>query len=239
MGKYKNPSVIEAVFEVRFPSDNDWGMSSFVKFAKAAEKAGYSEVVDAGEAFQFSFQSQEKTIPEVKPISRRIQTWNKSKNELWQASPDLYAANRREPYLGWENFRAHIFKGLDIYSKLAKPKKALQASLHYVNRIKFDEDPSEYVLFVPPMFQYADTFQSFTCHTHQTFKSGDSIIVSSSKDPAVEKRPALILNIVYTTPLPSLDRKSLKTVVEKGHEVVIKAFEKSITDKQRERMAKL
>lgn len=239
---YKHPPIIEALFELRFPTNDHWGMSSFVKFAQSAEKAGYPEVVDAADGFQVNFQTGEDAKhPELKKISRRIQTWNKAKNELWQASPEMFAANRRGPYLGWEKFRPHVFKGLEIYSKLAKPKKAVRAALHYINRIEFnnDEDPSEYVKFVPPAIAYADNFQTFTCHTEQGFSSGDSIVISSTRDPEVGKGFALLLNIIYIKPLPQLDLKTLRQSVEKGHQIVIDSFEKSITDKQRKRMVKI
>lgn len=234
--KYKHPVLVEAVLELRFPS-NDWGMSSFIKFANLASKEGYTEVVDAPDGFQVNFAFGEGTQPEMKPVSRRIQTWNKEKTELWQASPELFAANVREPYQGWEKFRPHILKGFKLYSKVAQPRKAVTMSINYVNKIKFDSNnpPLDYLTFFPPEVDYADSIDNFGCFTQQTFKSGDTITVSTARD-LTPNVMAVMLNILYTAKSPRLELNSLKETIERAHTRVIEAFEKSITSKQRERM---
>jgi hypothetical protein len=68
--KYKKPAIIEAVFELRLPTDNSWGVSSFIKFANAASKKGFSEVVDAAEGFQVNFSNGVDEKPELKQVSR-------------------------------------------------------------------------------------------------------------------------------------------------------------------------
>jgi uncharacterized protein (TIGR04255 family) len=217
-------------------------MSSFINFAKLAEKEGYGEVVDAAEGFQLTFATGEHgaTNPDVKTVSRRIQTWNKDRTELWQASPELYAANRREPYLGWQKFRPHILKGFGLYSRTAKPKKAARLVLQYINRIAFsnDEPPSEFVTFVPPNIQFADVFETFTCHTQQRFKGGDVISVATARTPESSSL-TFDLNITFVKLMPSLDLKGLKEQIEQGHRRIIEAFEKTITDKQRSKMEQI
>lgn len=235
--KYKNPALIEAVFELRFPSKTEWGMSTFIKFANAASKLGYSEVVDAAQGIEVSFSPADQS-PQVKQVSRRIQTWNKEKNQLWQASPELYAANRREPYTGWENFRPHIFKGFEIYVKIAQPKKAERLVMTYVNRIEFDETQrlSDLLIFVPPEVNYADQISNIAGITEQVFRDGDEISVTVGRDLSVKENKAFNLNISYTVKLPSLEQKKLKDVTEKAHQRIIDAFEKSITNEQKEKM---
>jgi uncharacterized protein (TIGR04255 family) len=245
--KYKHPSLIEAVFELRFPDNNNWGMSSYIKFAQKAEREGYPKVIDAGEGFQINFTPGEDQKPEFHPVSRRIQTWNKDDTQLWQASPNLFAANRRAPYEGWEKFRPHILKGIEIYSKTAQPKKANLMVLQYVNRITFSEDEAaaDFIEFMPPPVRYADRFESFVCQTQQAFGNGDRILVSSARDldptRAVDAKEhvAILLTITYSVPSPSLEKRTLRQLIENAHHRVIESYEKSITDKQRERMVQL
>ncbi len=235
--KYKHPVLIEAVLELRFPSNDKWGMSSFIKFANLARKEGCTEVVDAPDGFQVNFSFGEGKQPELQPVSRRIQTWNKEKTRLWQASPELFAANIRSPYPGWEKFKPHILKGFEIYSKIAQPKKAVTLSINYVNKIEFDNNnpPLDYLIFFPPKVDYADSIDNFGCLTQQTFKNGDAITVSTARDLTPDTM-AIMLNILYTAKSPSLETNSLKQTIERAHTRVIDAFEKSITVKQRERM---
>lgn len=221
-----------------FPSDSKWGMSSFIKFAKAAELEGFPEVVDVNDGFQVNVQSKDSAVtPEVIPVSRRIQTWNADRNQLWQASAEMYAANRRAPYLGWEKFRPHILKGWNSYAKIAKPKKASQMTLHYVNEIAFSdsEPPSDFVRLVPPDIRYADNKSNFNCTVIETFRSGDIIQVSSGRNPN-SPNLAISLNIIYVKKAPSLEQSALAEQIESSHRRIIDAYEKTITDKQRERM---
>lgn len=235
--KYKNPALVEAVFELRFPSKNEWGMSSFIKFANAANKQGYTELIDAAPGYQVNFSTTDQS-PQVKQVSRRIQTWNKEKNQLWQASPELFAANRRAPYLGWEKFRPHIFQGFELYSRIAQPKKAELLVMTYVNQIEFSDTQkaSDFLVFIPPEVSYADQINNIGCFTEQVFKDGDEISITAGRDLSIKKNIAINLNIGYTIKLPSLDKNRLKEITEKAHQRIVDAFEKSITDLQKERM---
>ena len=240
--RYKNPSLIETVCELRFAPATKWGTSSYIRFASLAEKEGFMNLVDAGEGFQFDFAlgPGKPNRPTIKSVPGRIQTWNKDKTELWQAGPELFAANRRSPYIGWDNFRPHIIKGFDLYRKIAKPKKAAALVLTYINRIEMDKTtrrPSEFVQFLPDEFEYADRIVNFGRHTEQSFKDGDKIVIIAGKSlPSEDSGSAIILNISYTTPSPSLEIDSLKRNIEKAHKRIIDAFEKSITELQRKRM---
>ena len=215
-------------------------MSSFIKFANLAGKEGYSNIVDAAEAFQFNFSiGKGNEPPQVKPVTRRIQTWNKEKTQLWQASPELFAANRRKPYQGWAKFRPHILKGFDLYSKTAQHKKAVTLGMHYVNRIEVDlskNKPSDFIVFLPPEVAFADDIVNFGCQTEQEFKDAGRITIIAGNDISSEKGLAVVLNIIYTVKSPSLESNKLKETIEKAHSRIIGAFEKSITDLQRERM---
>ncbi|MBK7392715.1 MAG: TIGR04255 family protein [Chloracidobacterium sp.] len=237
---YQNPALIEAVFELRFPANPRWGMGSVVKFANLASAEGYPEVVDSADGFQINFTTN-KNKPEFRPVSRRIQTWNKEGNELWQASAELFAANRRAPYAGWNEFRPHILKGFQLYQNLAKHKKANHLSLQYVNRIEFDKQDTagSFLIFMPPEISYADVINAQTCNSQQTFKDGDTITVTAGLNLMDGEKPAMILNLTYTSPSPPLKMEELMKKIDIAHRRIIDAFEKSITDKQRERMVKV
>lgn len=215
-------------------------MSSFIKFANQANKLGYSELVDASPGYQVSFSNLDKS-PEVKQISRRVQTWNKEKTQLWQASPELFAANRREPYLGWEKFRPHIFKGFDLYCTIAKPKKAEVLAMTYLNRIEISNSQSlsDYLVFMPPEVNYADKINNIACFTEQQFQDGDEISITAGRDLSVKKKLAISLNVSYQIKLPPLDKLSLQKATDKAHQRIIDAFEKSITDLQRKKMEEI
>lgn len=237
--KYKNPSVLEAVLELRVKPSETWSISSFVEFAGAAKERGYPILKDAAQGFQVAFPVAQGAAPSVTTIANRVQTWNESETQLWQAGPQLYAANRRQPYEGWKSFRPHIFEGLDLYCNIAKPAEADALVMQYINRIELDEpelNPGELLRFLPPMIQYAEKINTFICRTDQAFSEQEQIVVTSARDASSIDKIAVILDISCVVSRPSLERSVLAELIERAHVRISDAFEKSITDKLRERM---
>ncbi len=237
--RYNHPTILEAVFELGFQSVKSWGISSFVEFAGLAKERGYPILKDAAQSFQVTFPISGGSAPTMMPVASRVQTWNEQGKQLWQASPEVFAANRRAPYKGWEAFLPHILEGLELYRKIANPEQAEVLKIQYVNRVEVDVDknsPSDFVTFLPPETHYADGIINFVCRTEQSFIDGQQIAITSTRDLSATSGVAVILDILYTATKPNLEQSALISSIEKAHSRVISAFEKSITDALRERM---
>ena len=237
--RYKHPTILEAVFELGFQSAKPWGISSFVEFAGLAKERGYPLIKDAAQSFQVTFPVTGGSAPTMMPVASRVQTWNEEGTQLWQASPEMFAANQRAPYKGWEAFLPHILEGLELYRKVASPEQAEVLKLQYVNRIEVGVDknsPLDFVTFLPPEIQYADGIVNFVCRTEQFFVDGEQMAVTSTRDLSATIGVAVILDILYTATKPNLEQSALISTIGKAHSRVISAFEKSITDALRERM---
>ncbi|MBA2340580.1 MAG: TIGR04255 family protein [Pyrinomonadaceae bacterium] len=237
--RYKHPTIVEAVFELRFPIAKSWGISSFVEFAGLAKQRGYPNLVDAAQGFQVNFPISSGGAPTMTPVASRVQTWNEEGTQLWQASPQAYAANRRAPYEGWEKFRPHILEGLELYREIAEPEQAEALVMQYINRIEVDIPrfrPSDLVLFVPPEIKYASVVNNFVCRTEQFFDDGGQIAVTSARDLSAQNGIVVVLDILYTARQPNLEQGVLMNEVDKAHSRIVEAFEKSITDLLREGM---
>lgn len=237
--KYKHPSVLEAIVELRIAPSSAWGISSFVDFAGLAKDRGYPILKDAAPGFQISLPVSGGKPQVLTSAANRVQTWNESGNQLWQAGPQLFAANRRAPYEGWEKFRPHVAQGLELYLELAKPEKAEALVMQYVNRIVLDDenqDPSQFLVFVPPTISYAERATNFICRAEQAYNTQDSIAVTSTRDQSAPGSTAIILDIVYMSLQPSLESSQLMSLIDSAHLRVTEAYEKSITESLRERM---
>lgn len=237
--KYKHPTVLEAVFELRFQSVKSWGISSFVEFARLAKERGYPVLKDAAQSFQLSFPIGSGGEPKMNTVASRIQTWNEDGTQLWQASPELFAANRRAPYEGWGAFLPHMLEGLEIYRRVVNPEQAEVFKMQYINRIDIDlaqNSPKEFVEFLPPEIQYADGINNFVCRTEQSFIDGAQMAVTSTRDLSATSGVGIILDILYTATKPDLEQNALIDAIQKAHARIIVAFEKSITNALRERM---
>ncbi|MBI4852253.1 MAG: TIGR04255 family protein [Acidobacteria bacterium] len=241
--KYKYPTIIEAILELRVHPSSAWGISSFVEFARLAKDQGYPILKDVNPNYQFVIPvGTSGETPSITPLANRIQTWNDAGTQLWQAGPQLYAANRRYPYDGWENFCPHILEGFKLYNQIAKPVKAETLVLQYINRIELEEpnlDPRDFLTFVSPMIKYAEEIDNFICRTEQSYTDQERIVVTSARDLSSEKMAAVILDISYIILNPDLELPALEQLIRKAHDAVGNAFEKSITPKQQERMVPL
>lgn len=237
--KYKHPSVLEAVVELRVVPSSAWGISSFVEFAGLAKDRGYPILKDAAPGFQISLPVSGGKPQVLASAANRVQTWNESGNQLWQAGPQLFAANRRAPYEGWEKFRPHVAEGLELFLKLAKPEKVEALVMQYVNRIALDnenQDPSEFLVFAPPTISYAEKVTNFICRAEQSYNDQDSIAVTSTRDQSTPGSTGIILDIIYTSRQPSLESSQLMSLIDSAHLRVTEAYEKSITESLRKRM---
>lgn len=237
--RYKHPTIVEAVCELRFPVAKSWGISSFVDFAGLAKQRGYPKLVDAAQGFQVNFPISGSGAPTMTPVASRVQMWNEERTQLWQAGPQMYAANRRAPYEGWEQFRPHILAGFELYCEVAKPEQAEALVMQYINRIEVDVEqfrPSEFVVFLPPEIPYAEEVVNFICRAEQSFNDGEQIAVTSARDLSAPNGVAIVLDILYTTTQPNLEQNELASAIDKAHSRIVDAFEKSVTGKLRERM---
>ena len=235
--KYKHPSILEAVVELRVEPSSAWSISSFVEFAGLAKDRGYPILKDAAPGFQVSFPMAGGKPPVIASVANRVQTWNEEETQLWQAGPQLFAANRRAPYLGWAEFRPHVAEGLKLYKAVAKPEKAEALVMQYINRIVLDkQQPERFLVFVPPSIGYAERINNFICRAEQSYNDQESITVTSTRDQTSPNDAAVILDITYTRLQPSLDDSTLMSLIDSGHLRVTEAFEKSVTDALRERM---
>jgi uncharacterized protein (TIGR04255 family) len=237
--KYQHPIVLEAVVELNFPPSPTWTISSFGEFASLAKKHGFQVVKEANQGFQLVLPVGTGGPPAVSQIANRIQTWNSEGTQLWQASADMFAANRRAPYKGWTKFRPHILKGLELYRQLANPTQAGALVMQYINRFALDKEmpePSDAFLFVPPKIKYGDTFHTFLCQSIQQFTSQENIAVTTTRDLSVTNGVAVVLDIRYTIMNPNLITEVLVALIDNAHARISEAFESSITDKLRERI---
>jgi len=234
--KYKKPVVVEAVFELRFKPLPNWEIGSFVRFAELAKENGFPILRDSPQQFQVTFAPNHEPI--INQGASHIQTWNNEETKLWQVGQVLYAANQREPYAGWEDFRPHILKGLELFKQVANPQTAEVLAMRYINRINLtkSEKPDSLLVFLPSGIEFAENISDYGCKAEYKFEGDEKVVITSAKDSSQTNENSLILEILYFKPKPSLDIDSLSEVVETIHSRIVERFEKSITEELRKRM---
>ncbi len=234
--KYYKPSVLEAVFELRFPPTQTWEMRYVVEFSNRANANSFPVLKDSPQQVQVTFKNNQEPI--INKGASHIQTWNVENTQLWQAGQLLFAANQREPYNGWENFRPHILKGLEIYYDIAKPQTAETLSIRYINRIQFNDDelPNKLIKFLPSGIAYEKNPSNYMCRVEYDYENGEKMIIISAKEDSNIKKNSIILELLYLKPNPELDITNIESTIDRIHENIRQHFENSITDELRNRM---
>ena len=215
--RYKKPVVAEAVFELRFEPLKNWEIRSFVKFSELAKENGFPILRDSPQKIQVTVQPNQE--PVITQGASHIQTWNKEETKLWQAGRVLYAANQRKPYEGWKIFRPHILKGFELFKQVANPKKAEFLAVRYINQINFSksEKPDSLLSFLPSGIKFSENVSDYGCKAEFYFEENEKIIVTSAKDNSQKDKNALILEILYVKPNPSLNLDILGNIADKVH----------------------
>ena len=110
--------------------------------------------------------------------------------------------------------------------------------MRYINRINIEkkEAPVSLIAFLPNNLEYSKNLVNYGCKAEYRFEEDEIISITATKDITQTKTNAIILEILYRKPKPSLENKKLSKTISKIHDRIGEYFEKSITQKLREKM---
>mgnify|MGYP001295900426 CR=1 FL=1 len=135
---YKNPPVIEAIVEFRFPQNSSWDMTipgrlyerlkdHFPK--KESHILQEIQIRPSPQSFQHQITNQERII--------LISEDNK---QLIQVGPYLLSINRLAPYQGWQEFKPIVQKAMESLVHVIDFKHFQRIGLRYVNKIEIPKN---------------------------------------------------------------------------------------------------
>ncbi|MEW6409981.1 MAG: TIGR04255 family protein [Nitrospirota bacterium] len=236
--KYSNPPIVEALCEFQFIPTQPWDMT--IPGLLYEKISGEFPVKQQQMGFGIGFQPKEGGIEQKVEMSQRMQFLRPDKSALVQIGPDLLAVNHLKPYPTWDTFKPMIFKNLEAYQTVAKPKGFKRIGLRYINKFEFDKSPIEltdyfnYYPFIPTNLpQMHETFQ---VRVEIPYEEGRDCLLLNFASTIPEKPDALslLLDLDYIMAIPErvpLDQTS--DWLEKAHTTIENAFEACITDKCR------
>lgn len=240
--KYKNPPVIEAVFEIRFTRDTPWDLTIpglFYEKVKNTFPVKEQTVFQEGEIIR----EPHGLIQEVIRSGQRILLFTEDRKMLTQLGPYLLAINVLKPYPTWQNFKEKIelaWKGLN---EIIEIKGIERVILAYINQIEIPIPKIQlkilknYFNFYPFIDnKFPEDLASFIVGCEFPYKEGKeccSIQLVSMPDVSKEQK-TLMLNISYFTKQPrAVEVSNILDWVENAHDQIQKAFESCISDNLR------
>jgi len=239
--KYKNPPVVEALCEFQFISEQPWDLTLPGLIYEKIKDEFPDKQQQVG--INVQFRPTEKGLEhKVEPTPPRVQFHKKDKSALIQVGPDLLAVNQLKPYSTWEEFKAMILKGFQIYKEVARPKGFKRIGLRYINIVEFDKAPVElkdyfqFYPFIPEVLQQL-LYDSFLNRVEFPYEDGKERLILTLASIIPSKPNVLIsilLDLDYVMATPEyvlLD--GVSEWLEKAHGKIEEAFEACITDNAR------
>ena len=236
--KYKKPPVVEALCEFQFISGQPWDMT--IPGLLYEKISGEFPEKQQQMGFGIGFQSKEGGIEQKVELAQRMQFSRADKSALVQVGPDLLTVNHLKPYSSWETFKPLIFKNLEMYQKIAKPKGFKRIGLRYINKIEFDQRPIEltdyfnYYPFIPK--ELPQMHEAINVRVEIPYEDGTdrlllTLVSTIPTEPAVL---SLLLALDYVMNVPErIQLHNASNWIENAHTRVETAFEACITAKCR------
>ena len=173
-----------------------------------------------------------------------MQFYNKDENKLVQIGAHRLSINILKPYDGWESFKPRIEECLKIYKELSNPTGYSRRGLRYINRVDIPEPRHEsevisikdYFLFVPQTPQGLPIgVSSFNMRVEFPYDGGVNrlgVFLGSVKKH-IERYMYAILDFDYYVQSENKMELAELDWIDRAHQRIEEAFEKTITDKSR------
>jgi len=236
--KYKNPPVIEVLFEINF-SETQSNLTLFGDFYQKIKNDYPQQEQLRNVGFEMNFTP---GVVQAKQINQgNMMRFSKDDNsQLVQISQNLLTVNKLKPYLGYESFKENVQNVLHSYLELAKPKYSERIGMRYIDRIQVPEDNFELDKYFNFSLNFANegfsTINGISFRvqltpkhkTHQLFITLNSVVSSE------EGKSEFILDTYDTLMLQKETSEDyILSVLDEAHENIQYIFEAVITDSAR------
>lgn len=148
-----NSPIIEAVCEIRFSGNGDFGEQNVASFySKMSSRFPLRRKIAVQ---QIKVEFDEKKDPSPKSdyiITERDQFASEDGNQFLQFDNNLVAVHCLKPYSSWEDFSSQVISAFDSFSSFLDNKSIERIGVRYVNAIEIkevDADMSDYFNIYP------------------------------------------------------------------------------------------
>ena len=245
--KYKNPSIIEALCEFTFAPETEWDSTIFGRFYEQVKndfpQRDEGEVVTAS----LTLNLQPAHNPAAPQLTRspRMAFSCEGRTRVIQVSERLLSVHVLAPYPGWdEQFRKMILNAIGVYRRVTGISEVAQIVLRYLDRFDF-EDPSfrlgDWLNCDGGLFARELAEQSLMAYQiRHPLSEGDHFALTAVSG-TIENNPGAC-NVTLDTQIiraQPIEMDAVSTPLDSMHSRIIQAFERSITEKMRERLKPL
>lgn len=236
--EYKNPPLIEALFEIYF-SETISNLTLFGDFYNQikSEYKNQKELKNVG--FEMNF-SPEMVHTKQFDKGSMMRFSKEDNSQLVQITKNLLTFNKLKPYNGFESFKEEFQEIFDKYVDLAKPQNTERIGLRYINKITIPEETFSLDDYFNFSLRFSD--DSFSTIAGISFKVqlipknlSHQLFVTLNSAKSPEEGESEFLLDIYDTFIShrEVDKQFILNVLDEAHENIENVFEGVITDKSR------
>jgi len=238
MSGYRNPPVIEAVCEFRFPPDTPWDAAVPERLYERMKGEFPHREVQKGLELEIT-QDNSKIGHKIVPVERMI-LYSENRRILLHVGNRSLAINCLQPYPSWEIFQPKILRAFNVTREVCRITGIDRIGLMYLDKIEIPAETGElreYFNFYPGIGEHLP--RAFT-----NFMVGCEFPFADMRDicrlqltHAMQEKPghsAFILTTDYfLAKRQAIAPAEVPLWLENAHRGVREIFEGSITDKLR------
>lgn len=133
---YPNPTIHEAVCEVRFAQTDSqqWGASFFSNFSEKVRESYPSFEPVQQHAVQVAFGPQ-GVLPQAIQIEQRMRYKSNDGTKMLQLGPSSFVVNFLPKYPGWDTFEKEILDNWKNVITVTGARKIVRVGLRYINKL--------------------------------------------------------------------------------------------------------
>lgn len=138
--KYKNPPLIETLFEFHFSPDPSQDFDSIINLLYEKIRTSFPK------KYRLQLQASQINIdtsgtPELtEQLLPLVRFQSNNEQVLIQVGQAFLSVNHLKPYTSWEEFFPSVEMGFNAYREVVKPKIINRIALRYINRIEIVGD---------------------------------------------------------------------------------------------------
>jgi uncharacterized protein (TIGR04255 family) len=238
--RYRNPPLVEAVFEV-FAVPTRWSEET-QEIIEAAFREVYSGKREVLKPVGLHFQmgpglALQGLKTEHEPD--RVRLWTPDGDRMVQFAPNMCALNVLPEYLHYEDHRPELERLSKLYLELAEPTAIAPLGQRYINRVRLPVGgrPDSFFTVYPAVpEEIAGRNPPFSMQVEiQTLGVGGNVVLTLTAKGMEDGNPVYVLDVYARSQGPGpATWDYVRGWQDQAHEAVMAAFELAITDAARE-----
>lgn len=237
--QYKNPPIIESVFEIFFSAKVPWSEELKNSLLKAVPKKFHGKVEN------LNFHSIDLNVAAGQPITAkssqptpRVRCWTESKDRMLQFGPDMVAINAFPRYSTIEDYLPELLAFFEVVATQMKVERVNWLGQRFINQIKTPENvaPTDLFEVYPNLPELVRSNHPPFALQVETAKDANKSIVLNLEYKGLEKNEHVYMLDIYmkSQGFSAVRKDDIMKWMMSSHSGAIETFESSLTSAGKE-----